>query len=64
MKKYQQNAEREVRIGEILGFRWKQVHIDEEDYHNEMLRLDIECELQRVNRDVLEKYFVILSEGR
>lgn len=44
-----------LRIGELLGLRWKNIHISESDYESRTLRLDIECELQRVNRDILEK---------
>ena len=44
-----------LRIGEILGLRWENVHISKSDYEQQMLCLDIECELQRVNREVIEK---------
>ena len=44
-----------MRMGEILGLRWQDVHIDREDMEKGMQCLSVNSELTRVNRDVMEK---------
>ena len=44
-----------MRLGEILGLRWKDVHISQEDKDKGIQRIYVKCELTRVNRDVMER---------
>ena len=43
-----------MRLGEILGLRWKDVHISPRNKVENKQRITVNCELARVNRDVME----------
>lgn len=43
-----------MRLGEILGLRWKDVHISQKDKEANKQRITVNSELSRINKDVLE----------
>lgn len=43
-----------LRIGEVLGLRWKDVKISDEDIEKGVARIIVKGELQRVNKDVVQ----------
>jgi integrase len=43
-----------LRLGEILGLQWKQVHISEESIQDNSSELEVRQELKRCNKDALE----------
>lgn len=43
-----------MRLGEILGLQWKNVHITEEDIQNDNARIDITCQYGEVSKEAIE----------
>ena len=44
-----------LRIGEILGLQWKNVHIEDEDIENDNARLDVVWQLEELSRDAIRQ---------
>ncbi|WP_416325867.1 site-specific integrase [[Eubacterium] hominis] len=43
-----------LRLGEVLGLQWKNVHITDEEIANEDAHINVECQLESVSAEALE----------